>query len=368
MRSDRGIAVIGCILLTACSDDTASPVPEDLQVAYSEVGVLASPDSSLTAVPWGVAADPQHGVIYVLDRPYRRVLVFDSSGMFLRQFGREGGAGDEFQNPSAITLNSEGTLTVLDSGLRRLSKWNHVGEPLGVRVLDHSYWGPGFVDRGDQLILPVSAASADPLEIRQELITTSNGEPEVIAALSQHQTVVELPCYRGLAPKLYAPDFVWTTKGDTTIVVRAPEYIVDFYVGNVLARSVAREIPPIPVTVEMAVDRLQSGQFSRMLQSCGIDPETAANALTYEEFTSPVQQIAVAPDGKLWVTRTPAPGLRSQVDVLSPEGNFLGFVAGMPAPIAFLSPGRFIGYVEDDLLGFQLVVGDLVPEARDIHP
>src|SRR5690606_29831497 len=51
---------------------------------------LQPPDSALTALPWGVVADPLTGRIFVADANGARVVLFDSSGRFVRTIGRSG--------------------------------------------------------------------------------------------------------------------------------------------------------------------------------------------------------------------------------------------------------------------------------------
>ena len=57
----------------------------------AHIADLVPPDSTLTAVPWGVAADPASGRIYAADWTGARVAVFDRTGAYVGSFGRAGG-------------------------------------------------------------------------------------------------------------------------------------------------------------------------------------------------------------------------------------------------------------------------------------
>ena len=54
-------------------------------------GVLTHPDRTLDFVPWGIAADPIAGFIYVADQSEATVVVFDSLGAYSGDIGRRGG-------------------------------------------------------------------------------------------------------------------------------------------------------------------------------------------------------------------------------------------------------------------------------------
>lgn len=80
----------------AVSDSSGVRIVQDsgagggLGVEVTEVARLTAPDRALTALPWGVAADPISGQIYVADRTTPRVVVFDRDGSFLRILGQAG--------------------------------------------------------------------------------------------------------------------------------------------------------------------------------------------------------------------------------------------------------------------------------------
>ena len=85
--------------------------------------------------PWGVTTDPQ-GNVYVTDSDNERVLIFNSAGALIDEFGTEGNDDDEFQEPRGIGFNRDGDgndrILVLDPGQtstsRRFRKFRDTGQ------------------------------------------------------------------------------------------------------------------------------------------------------------------------------------------------------------------------------------------------
>jgi len=69
-----------------------------------------------------------------------------------------------------------------------------------------------------------------------------------------------------------------------------------------------------------------------------------------------IKDLALAPDGTLWVERKAiGRDARGPIDVLSPEGEYLGTLpAGTPLPGTFL-PGDHIAAVHKDSLDIERV-------------
>ncbi len=64
--------------------------------------------------PTEVAVD-KNGDIYVVDSNKHRIVVFDSTGKFIRKFGKEGEKSTELQFPSAVAVAPDGRVYVLSS-------------------------------------------------------------------------------------------------------------------------------------------------------------------------------------------------------------------------------------------------------------
>jgi hypothetical protein len=65
--------------------------------------------------------------LYVLDQGNHRILVFDASGRFVRQFGKQGGGPGEFQFPMGMVRLADGSIAVLDAGRRGYSVFDAAG-------------------------------------------------------------------------------------------------------------------------------------------------------------------------------------------------------------------------------------------------
>jgi hypothetical protein len=69
--------------------------------------------------------------LYVCDFKNHRVQIFDSSGRFVRGFGRHGKAPGELQNPSGIAVDQFGYLYVADYGNHRVQIFHGTGAHKG---------------------------------------------------------------------------------------------------------------------------------------------------------------------------------------------------------------------------------------------
>lgn len=88
--------------------------------------------------PWSVAAGPD-GSIYVADTWNHRVQKFDASGKFMRQWGTFGETGGQagpnrdllLYGPRSIALDKGGNIWLVDTGNKRVVKYDASGVPLG---------------------------------------------------------------------------------------------------------------------------------------------------------------------------------------------------------------------------------------------
>lgn len=76
--------------------------------------------------PWAITVETNR--IYVSDRGNHRIQVFDSQGNFIRQFGKAGREKGELFEPAGLALDTFGSLYVADSGNDRIQKFTRTGE------------------------------------------------------------------------------------------------------------------------------------------------------------------------------------------------------------------------------------------------
>lgn len=306
--------------------------------------MLAPPDSGLTPVPWGIAADPRSGRIYVADRGGSRIAIFDASGGYIGELGRAGGGPGEFRNVVALSLDPEGALASWDVGRGVLSRWSSGGVLLEERRPELDYWGPGFL-LGRDRVVAVTNSGTGGMRMEQNLVAWTPAGTTTLYELPIELSMMRLPCATLPAPRIFAPQLIWTGRGDTTYVLHGPEYRIDAYHGEVPLRSLRREVAPIRVSEALAERAVESGPgpYGNFLRRCGITAAQLVAAVGYETETSPVQGLALDPAGRLWVTRTTTGLTPELIDIVDPANGYLGTLALPALPVAFLSESRFVG-------------------------
>ncbi len=96
---------------TACNPEAVPTGPHELTLGAPRV--VVSEGSSLLARPAGVEVDAM-GLVYVLDRQDRRVIVVTGDGELVRTIGREGEGPGEFSRPQFFGITGD-EIRVLDS-------------------------------------------------------------------------------------------------------------------------------------------------------------------------------------------------------------------------------------------------------------
>jgi formylglycine-generating enzyme required for sulfatase activity len=317
---------------------------EPLGAVAVRIRDLVPPDSALTAVPWGVAADPMTGRIYVADWTGTRVATFDRSGVYTGSYGRAGDGPGEFRNPSAVALDPYGALTVWDTGRGILSRWSSEGDLLNEQRPGLAHWGPGFAIGVDWLVTVTSETAPSGMVMEQRLVAQTPRGTETLHEVPLELAMMRMPFVSMPAPKVFAPRVIWTSRGDTVYVLNGPGYGVDLYAHGTPVSSFRRAVNPIQVTDEMAVEGVQSGPgpYRGFMRRYGVTAEEIATAVGHEEVVSPVQGIAVDPRGRLWVTRSSNGVSPELVDILNAGGEYQGTFEAPGVPVAFLSDSLFV--------------------------
>ncbi|HLU25603.1 MAG TPA: 6-bladed beta-propeller [Longimicrobiales bacterium] len=307
------------------------------------VADLIPPDSALTAVPWGVAVDPAAGRIYLADAMGARVAVFDVSGAWIGDLGREGDGPGEFRSASAVFLDADGVLTVWDARRSVLSRWSPAGEHLGEEPAPIGYWGPGFaLVAGD--IVTVTADQDPPRGMIQRLVAVSAGGARTLHAAALEMGEIRMGGSSLPAPRVLAPSVVWAARGGRLYVLRGPAYRVDVLEGGAPVASVRRAVAPIPVTRDMALESVASGPgpYARFMRRAGLSAEQILDMVGHVPEVSPVQAIAVDDAGRIWVSRTLNGITPALVDVLGADGSYLGTIESAGVPVGFVSDSLFL--------------------------
>jgi hypothetical protein len=105
---------------------------------------------SFFGIGHAIAADTL-GRLYVLDKGNHRVLVFDSTGQFLSEFGSRGGGPGEIERPEALVVDADGAVHVADFGKRGLIRYA-TGEPPYVIPAKHYFGGEDITVSRDRIL------------------------------------------------------------------------------------------------------------------------------------------------------------------------------------------------------------------------
>jgi DNA-binding beta-propeller fold protein YncE len=106
------------------------------------------------------------GKVYAADA--YQILVFDTQGKLLRQFGRPGSGSDGLDHPNGVAVDKQGRIYVSDSNHSRVSAFTANGEPLWskgspITSLTESSSNPFVLPRGIAVLSDGSILVADPL-------------------------------------------------------------------------------------------------------------------------------------------------------------------------------------------------------------
>ncbi len=125
------------------------------------VGGIGSGDGQFNS-PTGITVDA-NGTVYVVDTGNNRVQKFDSAGNFITKWGTAGSGPGQFSNPTGIELDSAGNVYVADTGNARVQRFtasgtfvNQIvaadGSPPPIASIDLGFDSDGVMyvlDRGD---------------------------------------------------------------------------------------------------------------------------------------------------------------------------------------------------------------------------
>jgi hypothetical protein len=319
--------------------------------------------------------------LYVLDRLNARVVVFDSTGRYLRAMGRRGGGPGELGAPQQMAVTRAGEVIVSDVARRALIVFGRDGTARSV-----SYPGASLLigrslalhPRGGVVSLAMgNPAVRDASAFGEEVllwIPTAVGAPRPLASVSTPRSRgTESGGVRVSTPPIFSPPFQFAVlPGGAVAVVDDAAYAIRILdpAGRVI-RILQRPIAPRQVTArdreyetERRARQLSDGGGLRLIgPQSGPVPvsvrRTMAQLLRDAEFARVmpvIHRMAVDATGTLWIERTgPVLGRAGSVDLVNPQGRYLGTLPGWELPAAF-SPGGRAAYVREDELGVQRVV------------
>jgi hypothetical protein len=341
--------------------------------------------------------------LYVLDRGNARVLVFDRAGRFVRQLGHKGGGPGEFEVPVGLTVMADGTVAVLDVAHQNVTLFGADG-----RFRRTVAWRPAWG-------LPEREIQAEPrggviTMLRPGLFPAAGRLPSApqsrvlarvsLAGAGAAETLLPVPDnaiteskvdegggarrvnFRMMGPPEFAPITRWgVLPGGSIALTHTQLYTVK--VLDPRGRVVRLLQRPVPVrrpterdreaARQRVRERMQSGRGMIVVMRGGpggsAPPpisreqiEQRVRELQFADTVRTIQGMLVTPSGKLWVERTPPNiGDPGPIDILTPEGRYLGTLRGTQLPAAISATGRAAYFAHDENEVERVIVRQLPP-------
>jgi hypothetical protein len=370
------------------------------------LGKAEGADHEMFGIVAGVAFDAAEN-LYVLDRQNPRVLVYDRTGRFLRQIGKRGQGPGELMVPVQVVLATDGTVVVQDLGRPAYSLFRPDGT--FIRNVSTDAWMPtlfgglAWHPRGGV----VGTFRQAPSETRRAGTSTQLGStlplmfqpmtgatPTRLFNVPQQWTVqqstqprrgegarVEM---RIAGPPTFSPPVLSGVLPNGQIALSfTPGYTVRILSpdGQTL-RYLQR---PVRTRLTTDADRERARQERRELISSGRGgimitrgggggsappppdmrqmQERELENMRFADTIPALRGLRVAPSGKLWIERTgPNVGEPGPVDLVTPEGQYLGTITGLGLPNA-ISRSGLAAFVEQDDDGVERIIVRRLPAA-----
>ncbi|MEW5927871.1 MAG: 6-bladed beta-propeller [Gemmatimonadota bacterium] len=342
--------------------------------------------------------------LYVLDGGGHRVLVFDRAGRFVRQFGKKGGGPGEFQMPLGMTVQGDGTVAVADLIARSYSLFSPDGRYLRSVPFVDGYMpmamGGGFSSHPRGGVV-TAVRQAPPMtmdgRMRREVLQATPIVWQPFAAGAEPVRLFNAPTEinsqtqasepsRGerqvsfrMSIPVFTPSVSWgMLPGGDLVVAHTPGYTLKVMRDGQPVRYIQRPVRERKVTEadrqrerERRREAMRTGEGMRVV-SVGpggggrgqMSPEMIEQQLRDMEFAETIpaiQGLRVDGAGRIWVERTGEEwGEPGPIDVVAPDGRYLGTVTGHRLPDAFSPSGR-AAYLEKDDMGVERVVVRQLP-------
>src|SRR6478609_10265628 len=126
MNHRKTLLLAATFLLAACGGPApGADRPLDLRLTREwSIGGSQDHRLSLTQLfPFQIGASAA-GDLFVLGYKERRIYVITSEGQVTDSIGRQGEGPGEFVDPLSLSVGQDGSLAVVDFGLRRITRWS----------------------------------------------------------------------------------------------------------------------------------------------------------------------------------------------------------------------------------------------------
>ena len=342
----------------------------------------------------GVAFDASDN-LYVLDRQATRVMVYDRTGRFIRQIGKQGEGPGELMVPLSLTVGGDGTVIVSDLGRRGYSLFRPDGTFIrNVMVDDYMpafSGGIGWHPRGGVVATyrePPRPGSGVQTQNAMPLLFQSlaGGAPTRLYSIPQTFRIEQQSSGPGQVnvrtrpPPIFSPAVLFGVipNGQTALSFTSGYTVRIVDASGTTVRYLQR---PVRTRLTTQADREKGRQNAREGMMSGRntirvqigagggapepsrqDIERRVAELQFADTIPALRGLRVAPSGKLWIERTgPVVGEPGPIDLVTPEGRYLGTITGSALPDA-ISRNGLAAYIERDENDVERVVVRRLPE------
>lgn len=345
----------------------------------------------------GVAFDASDN-LYVLDRQASHVLVYDRTGRFIRQIGSKGEGPGELMVPLQLTVAGDGTVIVSDLGRRGYSLFRPDGTFIR-NVLVEGFMpgfagGIGWHPRGGVVAAyrePPRPGSGTQTQNVMPLLfqPLAGGAPTRLYNIPQTLRVEQQSSGPGQVqmrvspPPMFSPAVLFGVlpNGQTALSFTSGYTVRILDASGTTVRYLQR---PMRTRLTTEADRQRGRENQRELMMSGRgairvqigggggragrsepsrqDIERRLSELQFADTVPALRGLRVAPSGKLWIERTgPVVGEPGPIDLVTPEGEYLGTITSTALPDA-ISRSGLAAYIERDDNDVERVVVRRLPE------
>ncbi|MDZ4259346.1 MAG: hypothetical protein U0974_01705 [Gemmatimonadales bacterium] len=148
-----------------------------------------------------------------------------------------------------------------------------------------------------------------------------------------------------LLPQLFAPRARWSASAAGVVLADQPEYLISRLDAD--GRRIGRIANPVPlrrVTRAEALDEVQRIPAGALaVRDCGVPPEALADAAGSATVHQAIGELALAPDGVIWVRRAGTVNGPERIDLYDSDGAPLGWLPSTtPFPAAFVNAESYV--------------------------
>jgi hypothetical protein len=317
-------------------------------------GADSGPEAFYLLTPRNISV-AANGDIYVLDNVNYRVVQFDMDGRLIRAFGSQGGGPGEFEFPAQVLPRHDGAVGVYDVGKGGLLWFDADGQ-----YVDMTPWAVRISGKlaliGDSIVHISRSAFREGLRRTVSLRVALGSDTSDIASVVTPPMKSQFyqSCRVGISlPPVFYQDLVWDATQRAIAVNGSPAYTIDMHAAGQQTVSMRRNVPLRAATPELAAREVGEGMplgIGSAANTCLIPAREVIEQRGIADAVPAIREIALQPDGTLWVQRWTFPDDEPRSDIFDPTGEYQGTIAGPhPFPVGFLPNGDILTIEKDEM-------------------